>query len=1097
MNVAAWLRELGLERYVQAFEDNDVDARTLCLLTEADLTEIGVQSVGHRRKLAEAIAALADESSAPVSTPAPPPVPRIDAERRQLSVLYCQMTGFAESSGESADAEDRREVVRSFHNTCTYVVAAYDGHAANFYGDCMLAYFGWPRAHEDDAERAVRAGLALVREVWVLQAGSTASARVGIATGSVVVGDLIHEGPAREQSAVGVTPNLAARVLGIAAPGQVVIDELTRRLLAPGFAVQSLGRHAFKGIDQAVPTYAVSGEPVAESRFDAHNGQGQDIPPMIGRDQELALLLERWAQAQGGEGHAVLLLGEAGIGKSRLVRALLDACAGERHRQVRWQCSQHHTGSALWPVIQALGSAVGLGNQGTDAVLDSLEALTGRGGEAAALYATLLGLNGSQRYGPLEMTPQMLRARLLELLVEQLLETAEERPLLVVVEDAHWIDPTTLELIEYCLARVDTARLMLLVTSRPDNEPKLGAHPSVTKLWLNRLSRTGVESIVARLGGQSLRAETLATIVTRTDGVPLFVEELTKAVLETGEAAIPASLHGSLIARLDRLPEVKEVAQIAACIGRDFDQALVKAVAERPEAVAAALDRLAAAGLVFRRGDAADARCTFKHALVQEAAYQNLLRSNRQAIHARILQVLETRWPKTSPEILAHHAHGAQLADRAIDYWGSAGDAALAKSAYAEAASCFGNAIELIRTQADLIDRCGRELELQLQLGRAYRSSRGYGAESTVKAFDRAYELLQGGSGETRHRFSAQYGLWAAHANRGEPRKALQRALEALSDAKAGGQPDTLMRAHRIVAVSYALLGDFTTACDHFEQTIALLPSATRSELSAWHGSDSAAGCFVWLAWVRQIQGLAEESDKIAVQARSIVAGLSQVDDKAVMHFLLALRSAFVRDLAAVGAHIEALDGLAAGHGLRMHKGYVECLRGWMASASHRLNAEVVTACEAAMGELSAMEARLYLPFFWASLAFALAGEGRHEEASNTIERAIATCEESAQGWCDAELWRVRGEVILRDPEGRTDEAVRSFESAVAIARARGARLWELRSAVSLARAWADQGDSAGALQLLAPICAWFAEGVQTVDLVEARALLAELGCVA
>ena len=577
MNVAAWLRELGLERYVQAFEDHDVDAQTLRLLTEADLAEIGVVSVGHRRKLAGAIAALAGEALAPPDV-APP---RVEAEQRQLSVLYCQMAGSAASSGPRLDPEERRRMIQSFHKTCTRVVVDYDGHVANFYGDCVLAYFGWPRAHEDDAERAVRAGLALVRQIQAEDAGGALNARVGIATGSVVVGDLIREGPAQEQSAVGLAPNLAARVLGLAGPGQVVIDELTQRLLAPSFAVQPLGRHALKGIAQPVAAFAVSDERAVDSSFDAR--RGPDLAPMIGRDQELALLTERWAQAQGGEGQAVLLVGEASIGKSRITRALLDACAAQPLWRIHWQCSPYHTGSALWPVIQRLGRTAGLEVQDSaEAALDKLEALVGENKEATALYATLLGLDGTQRYGPLEMTPQMLRERTMELLVEQLIERAEQRALLLVVEDAHWIDPTTLELIERCLERIASTRVLMLITSRPDNQPSLGAHPSVTRLSLNRLSRASVQAIVARLGGESLQAQTRAAIVAQTDGVPLFVEELTKAVLETGEAAIPASLHGSLMARLDRIPEVKEVAQIAACIGREFDQALVQAVAERP-----------------------------------------------------------------------------------------------------------------------------------------------------------------------------------------------------------------------------------------------------------------------------------------------------------------------------------------------------------------------------------------------------------------------------------------------------------------------------------------------------------------------------------
>ena len=652
MDVATWLRELGLSQYGQIFEDNDVDAETLRHLTETDLIDLGAKSVGHRRKLAAAISALREQSPTSAAAPGPGSPPAELAEQRLLTVLYCQMA----DSGAGIGAEALRGVVQRFHRSCTQVVAEYDGHIANFYGDCMLVYFGWPRAHEDDAERAVRTGLALVRR---FQASNDAiDARVGIATGPVVVGDLIREGPAQQQSAVGLTPNLAARVLSLAGPGQVVVDELTHQLTGRSFSLQSLGSHLLKGLARPVSAYAVAGEHAADSRFDARCGR--DVTPMAGRDQELALLLERWTRVRSGEGQSVLLVGEAGIGKSRIAKALLDACAGQSHWLVRWQCSPYHTGSALWPVVQRLGREVGVRAQDTaEAVLAKVEALAGADPEVQAVYATLLGLNGSQRYGPLEMKPRMLRERTLELLVEQLFEKAEQRPLLLLVEDAHWVDPTTLELIGRCLERIEHAPMLIVITSRPDNQPALTANPSVTRLSLNRLARASVEAIVARLGGQQVRPHTLATIVEQADGVPLFAEELTKAVLETGETAIPASLHGSLMARLDRVPEVKAIAQAAACIGREFDQALLEAVAEQPETVAPALERLVAAQLVFPRGGPTVRRFIFKHALLQEAARESMLRERRQATHARILAVLE-RSPDTLPEILAHHAARAR-----------------------------------------------------------------------------------------------------------------------------------------------------------------------------------------------------------------------------------------------------------------------------------------------------------------------------------------------------------------------------------------------------------------------------------------------------
>ena len=581
---------------------------------------------------------------------------------------------FVDLAGSTAlstrlDPEDMREVLRAYQNTVTGEIARVGGHVAKLMGDGVLAYFGWPRAHEDDAERAVQAGLAIVTAVSRLStpAGEPLATRVGIATGLVVVGDLVGEGAAREEAVVGETPNLAARLQETASPGAVVIADGTRRLLGELFELRELGATRLKGFAQPVSGFQVLREHPAGSRFEARRS-GRALP-MVGRDQELALVLERWRQAVAGEGQAVLLVGEAGIGKSRLVQAMLDAVAGGENITLRYQCSPHHTGTALWPVIQQLGFAADL--KPTDAEtakLDKLEVLLGQGvedvSEAVPLIAALLGIDADARYPAQNLTPHQQRARTLAVLVEQLLGLARRRPVLMVVEDAHWIDPTTLELLGQALDQIAGARVLMLLTSRPDNQPSLGGHPHVTRLTLNRLGRSPTEAIVARLtGGTSLPPEVLEEIAARTDGVPLFVEELTKAVLEAGTAgpgaAVPVSLHASLMARLDRVPDVKEVAQVAACIGREFAYPLLAKVSPLPEPeLRGALDRLAAAELVFRRGMPPEASYTFKHALVRDAAHESLLKTHRQELHARIVRALEECFPETAdtePELLAQH----------------------------------------------------------------------------------------------------------------------------------------------------------------------------------------------------------------------------------------------------------------------------------------------------------------------------------------------------------------------------------------------------------------------------------------------------------
>ncbi len=1078
MDIAAWLRELGLEQYIQAFADNDIDACTLRMLTESDLAAIGVVSIGHKRKLAAAIAALRDGPAEPSRDAAPSA--DVDAEHRQLSVLYCDMVGSTPLS-QQLDPEEYRDVIRSFHQSCMRTVVEYDGWVANFIGDCVLAYFGWPRAHEDDPERAVRTGLALVQAV----AGSGVQVRVGIATGSVVVGDLIREGPAQEQSAVGVTPNMGARLQALAAPGQVVIDELTRRL-APAFAVQPLPPQALKGIAEPVTAYAVSAERATDSRFDAR--KGHELTPMVGRDQELALLTERWARARDGEGMAVLLVGEAGIGKSRLTRALLDACAAQAHC-VRWQCSPYHTGSALWPVVQRLSRAAGLQTEdSTETALDKLEAAVGER-EASAVYATMLGLNGAQRYGPLQMTPQMLRERTLEVLVEQLFEMAEDRPLLLVLEDAHWIDPTTVELIERCLERIERARALIVITSRSDHQPALAAHPSVTRLSLNRLSRTIVEAIVARLAGGSLKPQTLAMIVAQTDGVPLFVEELTKAVVETGEAAIPASLHGSLMARLDRLSEVKEVAQIAACIGREFDLALLQAVSEQPDTVGPAIAKLIAAELVFQRGNRAKPRFTFKHALVQEAVRKSLLHKRREAIHARILGVLEAERPDTPREILAHHAAAATLTQQAIVHWHEAGKAAQAKSAHMEAASFLESAVELIHTQPAGEDMQAVELDLLLRLGQC----RMVGSQASREVFHRANELLKVSPRNQAGRLPVRYGLWNWYYVHAELRQALALGMEAMAAEEVDGTAESLLISQRMVATTYAYLGELAKAQALYEKALPLVDSTQCRKMGGQFIADPSILTLCQYSVMRCMQGHVSHSRDLAERARTLCMPQMPALQRAYLHLLSASRAFLERDQAALRVELVQLIDVVARHRLPSFEGYIDSFSTWAMAASARPGEKDLAHCLSGIGKLEASGQRLFLPFFMARLANDLSVCDRHEEAMQMIDRAWTLCEETSQGCCDAEIWRVRGELHLRAPQRDPSRAAHCFAKALELARFRGTKLWELRAAVSLARLRAGQRQPADALHVLIPVYQWFGD-FETVDLAETRALLSELG---
>jgi class 3 adenylate cyclase/tetratricopeptide (TPR) repeat protein len=717
------LRGLGLGQYEQAFRDNDVDADLLPTLTAEDLRELGVASLGHRKRLLAAIAALVPptDPQPPAASPLPMPQPSStgsQAERRHLTVMFVDLVGSTTLS-QRLDPEEMREVIRAYQDRVAGEVLRYEGHVAKFMGDGVLAYFGWPQAHEDDAERAVRAGLAITATTARLTtpAAEPLAARIGIATGLAVVGDLVGEGAAREEAVVGETPNLAARLQEAATPGAVVVAEGTRRLLGEVFEMHPLGPTRLKGFASPTEVYRVLAERPARSRFEAHQAGGP--LPMIGRDQELALVLERWRQTAAGEGQAMLLVGQAGIGKSRLVGAVLDALESEDHAALRYQCSPHHTGTAFWPVAQQLRFAAGI--EPTDpepTKLDKLKVLLRQGtddpGEAAPLIAALLGIDADARCPVATLTPQQQRTRTLAALVGQLLGLARRRPVLMVLEDAHWIDPTTLELLGLALDRIADARVLMLLTSRPDHQPSLSGPPLVTRLALNRLGRGPTEAIVARLaGGRNLPSGVLSEIAARTDGVPLFIEELTKAVVEATGAkgadaapvAVPASLHASLMARLDRVPDVKEVAQVAACIGREFAYPLLAAVSPTSEPeLRAALDRLAAAELVFVRGVPPEASYTFKHALVRDAAYESLLKSRRRQLHAHIAAVLEERFPETAgtaPELLAHHWAEAGSPSRAVEFWIVAANRALAVAGNREAAAFLERALAALGEQKE------------------------------------------------------------------------------------------------------------------------------------------------------------------------------------------------------------------------------------------------------------------------------------------------------------------------------------------------------------------------------------------------------------
>jgi class 3 adenylate cyclase len=722
MDVASWLRSLGLEQYEAVFRENAIDVSLLPDLTDQDLEKLGVL-LGHRRKLLRTIANLettAKAAQGAVGVPADVVAsPRDTAERRQVTVMFSDLVGSTALSARM-DPEDLREVISAYQKCVAETVRRFGGFVAKFMGDGVLIYFGYPQAHEDDAERAVRAGLELVAAVGGLKTHAPLQTRVGIATGLVVVGDLIGSGASQEQTIVGETPNLAARLQGSAAPNAVVIAESTRKLVGNLFELKDLGAQVVKGISGPVRAWAAIRPSFVESRFEALHGAG--LTELIGRDEELELLLRRWSKAKTGQGQAVLLSGEAGIGKSRLTAALSERLADEPHTRLRYFCSPQHTDSALFPIISQMERAGGFTyDDNTRAKLNKLDALLAKSltpPPDAALFADMLSLPNDGRYPTLELEPQQRRQKTLEALTAQLEALSQSHPVLMIFEDVHWIDPTSLEVLGRTVERLKTLSVLLVITYRPDFEPPWVGRPHVTSLTLNRLGDREIAAMIERVtGNKALPNSVRQDIIERTDGIPLFVEEMTRAVLEAeseGEArktaaavpsssiVVPPSLYASLMARLDRLGSAKEVAQIGAAIGREFSHALLATIAlKNDKELQSALDALTKAGLLFRQGVAPNETYLFKHALVQDAAYGTLLREPRRALHARIAEALEgkfTEIAENQPELLARHYSEAGLIEKAAGLWGKAGQRSLERSALVEAAAQLTRALDQTAT---------------------------------------------------------------------------------------------------------------------------------------------------------------------------------------------------------------------------------------------------------------------------------------------------------------------------------------------------------------------------------------------------------------
>jgi class 3 adenylate cyclase/predicted ATPase len=1108
MVVAEWLRALGLEQYEQAFRANEIDETVLRSLTAEDLKDLGVGLVGHRRRLLDAIAELRTEAPAAATAPAAP----VDAERRQLTVMFSDLVGSTALSAR-LDPEDLREVIAAYHRTVADIIAASDGFVSRFMGDGVLVYFGYPKAHEDDAERAVRAGLGAIDAVRRLDVKSVKlQTRVGIATGLVVVGDLIGEGSAQEQSVVGETPNLAARLQALAEPDTVVISMGTRRLLGDLFEYHDLGAVEVKGIAAPVPAWQVLRPSIVASRFEAL--RGGTLSPLIGRDEEVDLLLRRWERAKAGDGRVVLISGEAGIGKSRIAAELEERLQDEPHIRLRYFCSPYYQDSALYPFIYELGRASRFASDDPPAVklakLEVLLARTAPPDEDVAFLADLLSLPPLERCPLPSLSPQRKKERTLAALIRQLEGLAHRQPIVAVFEDAHWMDPTSRELLDLTVERVRSLPVLLIVTFRPEFQPPWIGQPQVTMLTLNRLDRRDRTALVEQIaGGKPLPDEVVDQIVDRTDGIPLFVEELTKSVLESGvlreEAdsyvldrslppfAIPTTLQDSLMARLDRLASVRLVAQIGAAIGREFSYALLRIVSSLPESeLQAALGRLVASELVFQRGMLPDAVYSFKHALVQDAVHGSLLRGPRQQLHAQIADALETHFPElvdSQPELFAQHYAEAGGAEKSVAYWDQAGRRSAARSAMAEAAAQLQKGLEQLALLPETPERQRQELEFWSALGAALRLVRGPGSPEMGHAFARARELWEQ-LGSPSQYLHVPYGESRYHALRGELDVALELGGDLLRLSRERNDRAGIVLGHDCASRDLLAAGKFVSACSHIEQVRALYDPITHRSL-VQTGSDSRVVSQGYLGIALFCLGFPAQA---LVQSNAAIAEARVLEHPPSLAACLAQGARLLSlggDAAALDGRASELLALASEQGFPWYRALGMIYRGWSKVVSGDV-ADGITLMRSGSVAYRATDAQTLISFHMALSAKACEIAGQVDEALSLLDDALRIVERIGERWFVAEMYRRKGELMRRRQQWHSAEAL--YRNALAIAVEQDAKLWELSAAVSLAKLARDQGNRSEAHDLLAPVYGWFTEGFNTQDLTGARALLDELG---
>ena len=1109
-DIAEWLGRQGLGQYAQTFAENHIDYSVLPDLTEDDLEKLGI-SLGHRKKLLRAIDAVWGTRQARDTTKvartgaeATSPVQHREAEFRQITVMFCDLVGSTQLS-EKLDPEDLQKIINSYRRECSTAIRRYGGEVARYLGDGVLAFFGWPYAHEDDAPRAVHAALEIVSVVTKISESVTLACRVGVCSGPVVVGEIRNSTASWSMDAVGETPNIAARLQTLAEPDTVLISESTRRLVSATFDLQSLGPQALKGITEPVRAYRVLAAKSAGSRFEAaHAGT---LTPLVGRSSELRLLLDRWEKVKEGDGQVILLSGIPGVGKSRLLHELKSHVEEEPHILLHHQCSPYHNQSAFHPVIEQIEQAAHLIAREADAdKITKLQAYLPRSTnssiEPLLLIANLLSISTENQQHLSELTPQQIKNRTISTLVEMLLAFSVQRPTLCIFEDAHWLDASTLELLELMISRIAHARVLLIVSSRPEFRPTWLAHANVSTHSLTRLSQAEVRTIIRDLlRGGNMPQKLVDQIIEKADGVPLFIEELTSSTLsaplretlghteQPASLRVPETLSDALMERLDRAAPSRRVAQIAAVIGREFSDDLLSAAARIDEEdMQSALSLLEQADIIYRVGISPFVRFAFKHVLLRDAIYNSLLKSKRQQIHADIAAILVHDFPKlveNQPEVLALHYQEASNHQMAIRYWFESGQRALAHSANVEAIANFRKALQLLNALPETPERIKQEIDIQLALGIPLIAVRGYTAAETREAFSRARTLCLR-LGDIPEYFQALFGLWGNHWMCGKNDEALRMADEFLSRSRALSDPVLLMVANRVMGSTLLTLGDFQSSASHFEETIRLSTGREERPLYNLYMVGPRAASLLLLSWDLWILGYPDQALSRVSEALASGKDLGHPYTVAFAHYMTSVVHLLRGDAAHALESAERSFEMSQEQRFSLYAILSRISRGRAIGELGRLGEARVELTQG-IDEARRNGVGFMLPMMDSWLADVHTKTGENEYALSFVERALTNIGDvTGRSW-EAELHRQRAQILLALDPSKLREAESHLQKSIEVARGQSAKSLELRAATNLAELWRAQGRPDEARALLEPICHWFNEGAETADLKQAR----------